>query len=80
LTGIAGPIEGSDKGDGLFSLKMFSFRGKPYLLARGETTSASVFSLWGREARTWCEFDLLPQHTVERYYPIETWPAPGTNR
>lgn len=72
---MAGPIEGSDAKNGPFSLKIFSFRGRPYFLGRGAETSASVASIWGGKRQTWCEFDLLPQHKVELYYPIETWPV-----
>jgi hypothetical protein len=80
LRGVTGPPGSSEETEGPFSLKMFLFRGKPYVLASGETTSGSVLSLWGRQSRTWCEFDLLPQHKVDAYYPVESWPAPGTNR
>ena len=81
LPDMAGPIPGSgDERDGLFSLRMFSFRGKPYVLGRGTSTSGSVYSLWNRQPRTWCDFNLLPQREAEVYYPVETWPATQVNR
>jgi uncharacterized protein len=76
---ISGPIEGAGEKHERFALKMFSFGGRPYILGRGDESSASVFSVWGGKPRTWCDFDLLRQHQIELYYPIETWPA-GASR
>lgn len=51
------------------SARLFRFAGKPYVLAKGRTSDAEVVSLWGGEVRTWCTYELLPQHKVEVYYP-----------
>lgn len=64
--------------DSSFSLSLFIFREKPYILARSETGGAQVVSLWGGEKQEWCEYRLLQQHKVEINYPIATWPPfPG---
>ena len=56
------------------SIQILRFENKPYILARGEKSDAAVYSLWDGELRSWCEYTVLPQHQVEVFYPIETWP------
>jgi hypothetical protein len=61
-----------DRGS-LFRLKLLSYRGKPYVLGHGEAASAQVLSLWGGEPKTWCEYELLPVHSIDVFYPMESW-------
>lgn len=70
-----GPIKGARERTPYFSLKLFQYKGKPYIFAQGKRTSAEVVSVWGNKERTWCEYELLPQHKVEVFYPVETWPT-----
>jgi uncharacterized protein YecT (DUF1311 family) len=69
-----GPIKGAPDNDLLFSVKLFLYKEKPYILGRGNQLSAEVVSVWGSQQRVWCEYQLLPQHEIEVFYPIETWP------
>lgn len=70
-----GPIKGARNNDPLFSVKLFQYRGKPYIFGRGNESSAEVASVWEHQKRIWCEYQLLIQHKVEVYYPVETWPT-----
>lgn len=69
-----GPIKGARDNDPLFSVKLFQYKAKPYILGRGNESSAEVVSVWGRQRRIWCEYQLLAQHKIEVFYPVETWP------
>lgn len=75
LQGIGGPIKNARKGDDWYTIKLFRYAGKPYILAQGAEVGAAVVSVWGNQKKTWCEYQVIPQHKVETYYPVETWPA-----
>jgi uncharacterized protein len=70
-----GPVKGAVERDPWFSVKLLQHQGKPYILRQGTDTSAELVSLWSRQVRTWCEYELLPQHRIEVLYPVETWPT-----
>ncbi|MFH2043845.1 MAG: ankyrin repeat domain-containing protein [Pseudomonadota bacterium] len=69
-----GPIKNAMKGDDWYTIKLFRYAGKPYILAQGTECSAQVISVWENQISTWCEYQVLPQYKVGIYYPVETWP------
>jgi len=74
-----GPVTGRHIDDQRrFSVRLFQYEDKPYIYGQGDKTSASVVSLWENKEKTWCEYNILPQHRIKRYYPIESWPKPET--
>jgi hypothetical protein len=68
-----GAIPGTEGSASSFKLDVFQFRGKPYVLGRGDDSSAKVYSVWAGQAKTWCTYQLLPIHEIEVFYPIESW-------
>jgi hypothetical protein len=71
-----GPIDGNPQRDSVFSFRLLRHAGKVYVMGGGRKSSAAVVSFHGGKPRTWCEYNLLPQHEVAVRYPIETWPRP----
>lgn len=49
-------------------IKLFEFRGKPYILAKGKNSSLAVYSGWNSEPKTWCELDQFPTYSIKRRY------------
>jgi len=70
-----GPVKGTKQGDEWHGVKLFRYAGKPYILGQGTDASAEVISVWKNQKKSWCEYQVLPQHRVEIYYPAETWPT-----
>jgi len=52
------------------NLEIFTFEGRPYVLARGDKASASVYSLHGGKQTSHCDFMLTRRHRVAEYYRL----------
>lgn len=69
-----GPIKNTKQNDDWHTIKLFRHADKPYILGQGTESSAEVISVWGNQKKSWCEYQVLPQHKIEVFYPVETWP------
>ncbi|MDH5411737.1 MAG: hypothetical protein OEY16_10140, partial [Alphaproteobacteria bacterium] len=68
-----GPMSRFKTPERWFSPDFFRFGGKPYMLGKSQfSPQAQVISFWGGDVRKWCEFKLLPEHRIKRFYPIHT--------
>jgi hypothetical protein len=72
---IWGPITGFRMHEPWFSVRLLQYQGKPYILSKGTDSTAKLVSIWERQLQTWCEYELLPQHRIEVFFPVETWPT-----
>ena len=70
-----GPVKNAKESDEWYAVKLFRYGGKPYILGQGTESSAEIISVWGNQKKTWCEYQVLPQHRIEAFYPVETWTA-----
>lgn len=79
LRKLGGPLQGvwsSETAGGAGAMRVFRYKDKPYVLARGETGNA-VYSVWRNQLERWCQYRYLPRHTIKVIYPPESWPAPS---
>lgn len=76
LSAIRGTWSYDGLGESAQSIKLFRYRGKPFVLAGGPQGHAVVMSFWNREPQSWCEYRILPRHSIAVTYPPSLWPLP----
>lgn len=76
---ISTHIVGSGKETEWYSVKLFEYQDRPYILGRGVGSTPTVVSVWKNQLKIWCEYQLLPQHQIDVLYPVESWPKPATS-
>ena len=47
--------------------RIFTLRGKPYIVGQGTESNMAVTSVWGGVAKEWCRYRVLPTHSIEMY-------------
>ncbi len=47
-------------------IQVISYKNKPYVLG-----NSKLQSVWGNKLKTWCEFEYLPQHQVNKAYTVK---------